>query len=194
HPARRTQEEPCPELGFERSDLPGKRGLRDRQTRRGTAEIERFGHGDEVAQMTELHRIMLKRYDDEHFIVLDGIGAAALHCHWSTRIAADTTLQAIFRSRSGAYGALMLTAALWGSSAVTARGLLDALPPVALAYLRWTVVLLLLVPFAWPERAAMAKALSTHFGAYATLAFVGFAPQTCLVYFGLTGSTATLLG
>ena len=61
--------------------------------------------------------------------------------------------------RGAAYAALVLTAALWGSSAVAARGLLDALPPVALAYLRWTVVLLLLVPFAWPERAAIVAAL-----------------------------------
>jgi drug/metabolite transporter (DMT)-like permease len=33
-----------------------------------------------------------------------------------------------------------------------------------------------------------------HFQVYATLAVAGFAPQTCLVYFGLIGSTATLLG
>jgi drug/metabolite transporter (DMT)-like permease len=98
------------------------------------------------------------------------------------------------RNRSAAYGALVLTAALWGSSGVTARGLLDNVPPVALAYLRWGVVLLGLLPFAWPERAAILHALRTHFGTYALLAVIGFAPQTCLVYFGLTGSTATLLG
>jgi len=97
-------------------------------------------------------------------------------------------------SRAGAYGALVLTAALWGSSAVAARGLLDSLPPVALAYLRWSVVLLLLLPFAWPERAAIAAALRAHPLAYATLAALGFAPQTCIVYFGLVGSSATLLG
>ena len=96
--------------------------------------------------------------------------------------------------RAVAYGALVLTAALWGSSVVTARGLMDSLPPVTLAYLRWSVVLLALAPFAWPERADMVKALRTHFQTYATLAVVGFAPQTCLVYFGLIGSTATLLG
>ena len=97
-------------------------------------------------------------------------------------------------SRGAAYAALVLTAALWGSSAVAARGLLDTLPPVALAYLRWTVVLLLLVPFAWPERAAIAAAVRAHPRAYAALAVLGFAPQTCLVYFGLVGSSATLLG
>jgi drug/metabolite transporter (DMT)-like permease len=93
-----------------------------------------------------------------------------------------------------AYGALVLTAALWGSSAVTARGLMDSLPPVTLAFLRWSVVLLALAPFAWPERAAMASALRAHFRTYAALALAGFAPQTCLVYFGLAGSSATVLG
>jgi len=97
-------------------------------------------------------------------------------------------------SRSGAYAALVLTAALWGSSAVAARGLLDTLPPVALAYLRWAVVLLLLLPFAWPERAAIVQALRAHPRAYAALTVLGFAPQTCIVYLGLVGSSATLLG
>jgi drug/metabolite transporter (DMT)-like permease len=96
--------------------------------------------------------------------------------------------------RGAAYAALVLTALLWGSSAVVARGLLDALPPVTLAFLRWTVVLLGLLPFAWPERVAMRAALRTHFRDYAALALFGFAPQTCLVYFGLIGTTATLLG
>src|SRR5438477_5715577 len=96
--------------------------------------------------------------------------------------------------RGAAYAALVLTAALWASSAVAARGLLDALPPVTLAYLRWSVVLVLLAPFAWPERAAIMGALRAHPRAYAALAVLGFVPQTCLVYFGLVGSTATLLG
>ena len=97
-------------------------------------------------------------------------------------------------SRARAYAALVLTAALWASSAVAARGLLDTLQPVALAYLRWTVVLFLLVPFAWPERAAIATALRAHPREYAVLTVLGFAPQTCIVYFGLVGSSATLLG
>ena len=97
-------------------------------------------------------------------------------------------------SRSGAYAALVLTAALWGSSAVAARGLLDTLPPVALAYLRWSIVLLLLAPFAWPERAAIVATLRAHPRAYASLTVLGFAPQTCIVYLGLVGSSATILG
>ena len=97
-------------------------------------------------------------------------------------------------SRGLAYGALLLTAGLWASSVVTARGLLDALPPVTLAYLRWTVVLLLLAALAWPQRKAMIATLRAHPRDYAALAALGFAPQTCLVYYGLARSSATLLG
>jgi drug/metabolite transporter (DMT)-like permease len=60
--------------------------------------------------------------------------------------------------RAQAYGALVLTAALWGSSAVTARGLLDTLSPAWLSALRWVVVLVALVPFVWRDRAAIAGA------------------------------------
>jgi len=53
---------------------------------------------------------------------------------------------------------------------------------------------MLLLPFAWPERAAIVAALRAHPRQYAALAALGFAPQTCLVYFGLVDSSATLLG
>jgi drug/metabolite transporter (DMT)-like permease len=96
--------------------------------------------------------------------------------------------------RGVAYGALVVTVALWASSAVAARGLLDVLPPVTLAMLRWCVVALCLAPFVWRERAAMLAAVRTEFRAYAVIALIGFAPHTCLAYFGLAGSTATTLG
>ena len=96
--------------------------------------------------------------------------------------------------RARAYGALVLTAALWGSSAVTARGLLDALSPAWLSALRWLVVLAALAPFVWRERAAIAQALAKDFRALAVFALVGFAPQTYLIYLGLVGSSAINLG
>ena len=96
--------------------------------------------------------------------------------------------------RTVAYAALVLTIALWASSAVAARGLLDAVSPAALAFLRWTVVALCLVPVVWRDRAAMWNAVRSDFRTYALIALIGFAPQSCLIYFGLAGSTATTLG
>jgi drug/metabolite transporter (DMT)-like permease len=110
----------------------------------------------------------------------------------------DATLAPMARfplsPRAQAYGALVLTAALWGSSAVTARGLLDTLSPAWLSALRWVVVLVALVPFVWRDRAAIARAFSRDFGALAVFALVGFAPQTYLIYLGLVGSSAINLG
>ncbi|MEO8484719.1 MAG: DMT family transporter [Betaproteobacteria bacterium] len=97
-------------------------------------------------------------------------------------------------SRTLAWGALVLTAALWASSAVTARGLLDTLAPAWLAVLRWVVVLAALVPFVWRERAAIAHALAHDKRSLAVFAAVGFAPQTYLVYLGLVGTSAINLG
>lgn len=97
-------------------------------------------------------------------------------------------------SRRLAYAALVLTALLWASSAVTARGLLDTLAPAWLTALRWCVVLACLVPFAWRERAAIAHAWRHDLRALAVFALVGFAPQTWLVYLGLVGTSAINLG
>ena len=96
--------------------------------------------------------------------------------------------------RAQAYGALVLTAVLWGSSAVTARGLLDGLTPAALAALRWIVVLAALAPFVWRDRAAIVRAFTHDFRSLAIFAVVGFAPQTYLIYLGLVGSSAINLG
>jgi len=97
-------------------------------------------------------------------------------------------------SRAQAYAALVLTAALWGSSAVTARGLLDSLSPAWVASLRWIVVLAVLAPFVWRDRAAIAKAMARDLPSLAVFALVGFAPQTYLIYLGLVGSSAINLG
>lgn len=97
-------------------------------------------------------------------------------------------------SRAVPYGALVLTSALWASSAVSARGLLDTLAPAWLAALRWIVVLAALAPFAWRDRRAIADAYSRRLGSLAAFAVVGFAPQTYLVYLGLVGTSAINLG
>ncbi len=97
-------------------------------------------------------------------------------------------------SRRAAYFALAGTAALWGSSAVVARGMLDSLPPVWLAALRWVAVLALLAPFVWRDRAAIAHALRHDWRGLALFAALGFAPQTLFIYVGLAGTTAINFG
>jgi drug/metabolite transporter (DMT)-like permease len=77
--------------------------------------------------------------------------------------------------RAVAFAALVVTAALWGSNAVVARGLL-------------------LAPFVWKERAAIVLALRRETVPLALFALIGFAPQNTLVYMGLSGTTAINMG
>jgi drug/metabolite transporter (DMT)-like permease len=97
-------------------------------------------------------------------------------------------------STGAAFGALLVTAALWGCNAVVARGLLDVVTPAQLAFARWLVVLVALAPFAVIDRRAIARELSAHGRDYLVLACLGFAPQTLLSYTALAHTTALVVG
>ncbi|MDR2709960.1 MAG: DMT family transporter [Burkholderiales bacterium] len=97
-------------------------------------------------------------------------------------------------SRLTAYAVLVLTAAMWGSNAVVARGLLDTMSPLTLAVFRWTVATLALVPFVWRERAPIIRALRMQWPLMLLLAATGFAPDTLISYLGLQGTTAIFTG
>jgi drug/metabolite transporter (DMT)-like permease len=93
-----------------------------------------------------------------------------------------------------AYAALVLTTALWGSNPAISRLVMDAVPPVALGWARWFVVVLALLPFMWPERAAIAVALRTRWRTLLLFAVIATAPQSVVVYKGLEHSSAVNLG
>ena len=67
-----------------------------------------------------------------------------------------------------AYAALVLTTALWGSNPAISRLVMDAVPPVALAWGRWLVVVLALSPFMWSERREIGAALRERWRALLT--------------------------
>lgn len=50
-----------------------------------------------------------------------------------------------------AYLLLSLTALFWAGNFVVGRGVHGEVPPIALAWLRWTTATLLVLPFAWPH-------------------------------------------
>ena len=62
-------------------------------------------------------------------------------------------------SRAPAYAALICTTALWGSNSVVSRALMDTIPPLVMAFARWAVVFVVLLPLVWPERRAIALSL-----------------------------------
>ena len=93
-----------------------------------------------------------------------------------------------------AYGALLLTCALWGSNGTVARPLELVMGPFTLSVLRWLVVVLLLLPVVWHERAAMLHAMRTQGRLLVSFALLSGALQSGLVYAGLAGTTAIHLG
>src|SRR5882757_1411652 len=88
------------------------------------------------------------------------------------------------------YGALLAAAALWGSNPVTARLIGAAIPPITLSWLRWLVVLCMLLPFIWRDRRAIGEALRRDWRILAPLALLANVPQSALVYKGLETTTA----
>lgn len=97
-------------------------------------------------------------------------------------------------ARALAYAALVCTTALWGSNGVVSRALMDTIPPLVMASARWAVVFVVLLPLVWPERRAIAHSLRRDWKLLLALTLLGSAPQTALVYSGLSASTAIHLG
>ena len=97
-------------------------------------------------------------------------------------------------SRLPAYGALVITTALWGSNPSISRLVLDAVPPVALAWSRWFVVLVAVLPLVWPERRLIVEALRTRWKTLLVFALLAGAPQSVVIYKGLELSSAVNLG
>jgi drug/metabolite transporter (DMT)-like permease len=97
-------------------------------------------------------------------------------------------------SRALAYAALICTTALWGSNGVVSRALMDTIPPLVMASARWAVVFVVLLPLVWPERRAIAHSLRRDWKLLLALSLLGSAPQSALVYSGLSASTAIHLG
>ena len=93
-----------------------------------------------------------------------------------------------------AYLALICTTALWGSTGVVSRALMDTIPPVVMAAARWGVAFAVLLPLVWPERGNIVLALRRDWKRLLFLTAAGGAPQSALVFTGLAKSTAINLG
>ena len=90
-----------------------------------------------------------------------------------------------------AYLLLTLTAFLWSANFVIARGIQGQLPPLAMAFWRWTFAFIVLLPFAgtplWRQRAVIAR----NWKVLVLLGVLGAGSFNTLVYIGLGSTTAT---
>ena len=89
------------------------------------------------------------------------------------------------------YLLLTLTVLFWSGNMVVGRGLRDAVPPMSLAFARWSLALLLTLPFAWPHLKALRGMTQKQWGILAVLGVLGVGAYNTLAYVALVHTTAT---
>jgi drug/metabolite transporter (DMT)-like permease len=85
---------------------------------------------------------------------------------------------------------LTVGALFWSSNVVIGRAMAGHVPPITLAFLRWAVALLVMLPFAWPKLRRDWPALLANWRIMLALSLTGITIQNTLVYYGLTTTVA----
>lgn len=89
------------------------------------------------------------------------------------------------------YLLLTLTALFWSGNMVVGRGVTDQVPPIALAFWRWVISLLCVLPFAWPHWRSQWPLLRTHWKPVVLLGILSVAGYNTFAYIALQYTTAT---
>lgn len=85
---------------------------------------------------------------------------------------------------------LVLTNLFWAVSMVIGRAVHELVPPVALAFWRWVIALLLVFPFAWPHLQRDWPVLLRHWRLMLVLGTFGIGAYNTITYLGLQTTTA----
>jgi drug/metabolite transporter (DMT)-like permease len=91
---------------------------------------------------------------------------------------------------NSAWSLLALANLFWAGNIVLGRGVVGMVPPIALAYWRWTGAFLIAVGFAWPYLRRDAATLLHHWRMMLLLSATGIATYNTMSYIGLTSTTA----
>lgn len=91
---------------------------------------------------------------------------------------------------SAPYALLTCTALFWAGNSIVARGARELVPPLALSFWRWSLALLLLLPFAWPHLRRDAAALRKSWRILVVLGALGIGAFNTLLYMGLQTTSA----
>jgi drug/metabolite transporter (DMT)-like permease len=91
---------------------------------------------------------------------------------------------------NSAWPLLILANLFWAGNVVLGRGVVGMVPPIALAYWRWTGAFLVAVGFAWPYLKQDAAVLCRHWRMMLLLSATGIATYNTMSYVGLTSTTA----
>ena len=93
-------------------------------------------------------------------------------------------------SWSNAYILLSFTALFWAGNSIVGRAARDLIPPVSLAFWRWTLALLLLLPLAWPHLKRDLPVLKANWRMMVLLGTLGIGAFNTILYTGLQTTTA----
>jgi drug/metabolite transporter (DMT)-like permease len=89
-----------------------------------------------------------------------------------------------------AYLLLSLTSLSWAGNTILGRFIAGHVPPVTLAFIRWTGAFVILLPFAWRHLIRDWPAIRKNAGVLTLLAFTGFSIYNTMAYYGLQYTTA----
>jgi len=88
------------------------------------------------------------------------------------------------------YLLLPLTALFWAGNNVLGRGIVDTIPPVTFAQLRWIGAALAILPIAWPYLRRDWPAIRANWPMLAALSFLGITCFNTMAYIGLQHTEA----
>lgn len=91
---------------------------------------------------------------------------------------------------NSAWTLLILANLFWAGNIVLGRGVAGIVPPIALAYWRWTGAFLVAIGFAWPYLKRDAPVLLRHWRMLLLLSASGVACYNTMSYIGLASTTA----
>lgn len=94
------------------------------------------------------------------------------------------------RPWNSAWLLLILANLFWAGNIVLGRGMAGMVPPIALAFWRWTGAFMVAIGFAWPYLKQDAPLLRRHWRMMLLLSATGIATYNTLSYIGLVTTTA----
>lgn len=86
---------------------------------------------------------------------------------------------------------VLLTVLFWSDNMVIGRGLREAVPPLTLAFWRWTIAFLLVLPFALPHLRRQWPLLRAHWRAPLMLGLLGVGGYNTFAHIALQYTAAT---
>lgn len=85
---------------------------------------------------------------------------------------------------------MMMPPLFWAGNAIIGRAAVGVVPPVGLAFWRWTLGAAILLPFAWQHLRADRRVLAAHWPIVLLLTALGVGAFNTLLYLGLRTTTA----